>query len=78
MKGVLEKAIQNRIIKTILAAAIVFILTYAIAAEMSISSVSYLGGGEADVTAPASINKVSWSIKTQPMETPGRRRWLTM
>jgi len=43
---------------------VVFIVSYALAVAMNISGVSFLGGGEANVSAP-NVTSVSWVFQRQ-------------
>lgn len=63
---------RNRLVKTAVVAALIFGVTYALAATMDITGVGFLGGGEAAVTSPADVDKVKWVFSPPP--PPGRRR----
>jgi len=51
---------RSRLVKTAVVAALIFVVTYALAATMEITGVGVLGGGEAEVTSPANVDSVKW------------------
>lgn len=66
MRGMkaLKKALDNGYARTFIIAAALFLFLYALAAQMNISGVWYLGGGEAPIVAPANVTKVSFNFDT--------------
>jgi len=60
----LGKALSKNIAHVLVAGLVVFLVSYALAAYMEINNVTFLGGGEAEVSTP-NVTGVSWVFQRQ-------------